>query len=111
MTNIDGQVLHARIRTDLFEAVKQREKTIADALRGLLHAVDNATAVSQDEVEDKDATEVPRRELTHEMILAIIAREAQERRDAVSYYESIGQPDAADDVRRELATFEKYLDN
>jgi uncharacterized protein YqeY len=93
-------------------AMKARDPGTTAALRSTLAALDNAQAVESDlaPVEHEHfagtagglgAGEAPRKALDEAQERAIVAREAQERRDAADDYERHGRDDEAARLRAE----------
>ena len=94
--------------------MKARDTISVSALRSLIGALDNASAVpagpAWPPVVNKRA-DVPRRELSEKETLEIIEREAVELSSAVRDYESRGQSAQGDELRAKLAVISRYLDD
>ena len=109
-----------RIRTDLRAAMKARDRATVSTLRATLAAIENAEAVADDGrpvVEDAriagsvgglGAGEAPRAVVDEQAALAIVAREAQERRAAADEYDRLDRDDEADRLRREAELLEAF---
>lgn len=114
--------LRQRLATDLRAAMKRRDTVETATLRDLLAPLDQATAVAVPSGSSGDAdaltaafmsdaqTEVPRRTVTPDDARARFADEARQRRDAAAQYDCLGQSEAADRCRAELAVVARYLD-
>jgi len=100
--------------------MKQRDRAAVAVYRSALAAIDNAEAVPGDEVPAAGAIESPvvgvgrmeaaRRLLTEEDMVAIVRREAQERRTAADVVAD-ARPDAAQGLHREASLLDALLDN
>ena len=105
--------LRTQLKADLRHAMKARQKEAVTALRILLAAIDNAEAVPTDPsfVPFTGRTnDVPRKLLTEAHIQQILQAEAAKQREALAEYERLGQEEAAEQIRAELAVMSKYLD-
>ncbi len=122
--------LRARLADDLRAAMKGREAAHVNVLRSLIAALDNATAVPIDgpravvlnlppealnaptEGLGKESTgrsrEVPRRVLSPDDVLHVLAVEMAERRNAALALEKHGCYEEAAVVRAELEAIEGY---
>jgi uncharacterized protein len=100
--------LRDRITASLRAALSERDMVAASALRTLLGALDNATAVDVTTL-PAGATEVPRREIDLEEALRIAREEQRSRHDAVRTYERLGQLEVAQRLRREIDVIERVL--
>lgn len=106
------QKLQNRMKTDLKEAMKQRQKETVTALRTVLAAIANAEAVAVDTsfVPMVGKTnDVPRKALTVDDVQQILKAKISERSIAVAEYEGLGQNDAAAELRAEVKVLEKYV--
>ncbi|NBD11379.1 MULTISPECIES: GatB/YqeY domain-containing protein [Corallococcus] len=102
------------LRAALKEALRTRSALASAVLRETLAALDNAEApdvsVAPPSVRGAVAGtagglgsgEVPRLELTPDAVRAVIAREIQERREAVALYVSLGRHDEANALQVQL---------
>ncbi|WP_265444770.1 GatB/YqeY domain-containing protein [Flexivirga meconopsidis] len=110
------ETVRTRLRTDLRQAMRDRDSDRACTLRGALAALDNAEAVPTDAragaIEQASvgagSTEAVRRELGTDDIRAIFQAEISERRSAATDYESAA-PDHAAALRAEAETLSAYL--
>jgi uncharacterized protein YqeY len=94
-------VLAARLRA----AMQARDDVAVAALRSILNAIDNATAVDVTQAADRPATrtEVPRRLVSRDELASVIRREAEEREDAAGEMDRLGLADRAARLRAEAA--------
>lgn len=108
-------VIRARIRTDLRIAMGARKMEEVAVLRTLLAALDNAEAVS---VPPKrytvrqfgdPATEVPRKQLGAEDVVAILEAEQSEKLSVASSLEQVGRTEDAAKLRNAAAIVARYL--
>lgn len=111
--------MEERLRAALRTAMRDRDAVATAALRSVLGALGNATAVpapaptaAGDEhfagsAAGVGAAEVPRRQLTPAEQVAVVRAEIAERLSAASQY---GAGAAADRLRAEVAVLETYLD-
>ena len=101
-----------QLTTALRAAMKARDAGAVSVLRSTLAALDNAQAVEAEAavVESEHfagtagglgAGEAPRAELDEPQARALVAREAQERRDAADEYARHGRDDQASRLRAE----------
>ena len=110
------------MRTALTQAMKDRDRLAASALRSGLGAIDNAEAVPNEPAASLDgdspiagavvglgATEAVRRDLSVEDLHAVLRAEVEERREAATEVEGAGRPDRAEDLRREADVLEAHL--
>jgi uncharacterized protein YqeY len=90
--------LKERIRTDLTEAMKSRDKLRTATLRMLL------AAVQTEEVSGKQA-----RELTDDDVLKVLTREAKKRTEAAEIYTQNGRGELAAEEHAEGRIIDEYL--
>lgn len=90
--------LKDRMTGDLRAAMKARDETVTATLRMALAAVRSA------EVAGKAA-----RELSDDEVLAVLGKEAKQRREAADTYAQAGRDELAQRERAELAVLERYL--
>jgi len=90
--------LKERLDADLKEAMRSGDQARKLALRAV------KTAIRQAEVAGEKA-----RTLSEQEILAIIAKQAKQRRDAIAEFEKGGRQDLVEQERAELAVLESYL--
>lgn len=108
----------AVLRGAMKDAMRRREGEAVAALRETLAAIDNAEAVAPravptagdgpiaGAVSGLGAGEVQRRQLSGEEVAAVIARELEERREAVATYEKLGRTEEADRLRKQVQLLE-----
>jgi uncharacterized protein YqeY len=90
--------LKERIRTDLTEAMKSRDKLRTATLRMLL------AAIQSEEVSGKQA-----RELTDDDVLKLLTREAKKRTEAAEIYTQNGRGELAAEEHAEGRIIDEYL--
>ena len=118
----DEDALRDRLRRALTDAMKQRDRTAATALRTALSAIDNSEAVAPPEpasdvgigpiagaVHGVGRSEAPRRNLTEGEILAVVIDQIDERDQAANEYEQLGQLDRANRLRDEAAVLRSHI--
>jgi uncharacterized protein YqeY len=113
MTNNEMQLV-VRMKADLLAAMKAKDTVRVATLRTMISALDNATAVQVDTsyVPMEGMTpDVPRREVSKDEQLSILAEEAEGRRKAYQQYQELGKTEEAERLRAELAVFADYLGN
>lgn len=88
------------IRTDMVAAMKAKEATRLNVLRGALTAFTNELVAKgkkpTDQLEDVDA-------------LAVMKRLAKQRKDSIEQFTAGGRPELAEKEKEELAIIEEYL--
>jgi uncharacterized protein len=94
--------LDANLRMRLREAMRGRDRAAVAVLRAALGAVDNGSAVPDDDrtqterlIEASDAADVPRRVLSETEIRSIVSAELRDLEDAATEYREHGQDAAA----------------
>ena len=90
--------LKARLRSDLTESMKSKDKLRTSTLRMLL------AAVQTEEVSGKQA-----RELTDEDVLKVLAREAKKRSESAEIYTQNGRGELAAEEHAEARIIDEYL--
>jgi len=90
--------LKAKLRSDLTEAMKSRDKLRTATLRMLL------AAVQTEEVSGKQA-----RELTDDDVLKVLAREAKKRSESAEIYTQNGRGELAAEEHAEGRIIDEYL--
>ena len=90
--------LKARLRSDLTESMKSKDKLRTSTLRMLL------AAVQTEEVSGKQA-----RELTDEDVLKVLAREAKKRSESAEIYTQNGRGELAAEEHAEGRIIDEYL--
>jgi uncharacterized protein len=90
--------LKARLRSDLTEAMKSRDRLRTATLRMLLAAITN------EEVSGKQS-----RELSDDEVVKVLARESRKRGEAAEIYTENGRGDLAANERAEAQVIDEYL--
>ena len=111
MTEARENGLYSRLRRDLAEALKSRNRVAVSALRVAIAAIENAGAVEPGPAmpEDLAPADVPRRDVTEDEMVRLVGGEVAELGAAVEGYESLGQMKAAEEARARLAVLKRYL--
>jgi len=89
-----------KIKADLTEAMKARDSVRLSVLRGIL------TAFTNELVATKRKPDAP---LLDEEALAVITRQAKQRKDSIEQFEKGGRDDLVKQEQAELAIIEEYL--
>jgi uncharacterized protein YqeY len=87
-----------RLNADLKEAMRSGDQPRKLTIRAV------KTAIREAEVSGEEA-----RTLSEQEILAVIAKQAKQRRDSIAEFEKGNRPDLAEQERVELAVLETYL--
>lgn len=90
--------LKERLRSDLTEAIKDRDKVRSGTIRMVL------TAITEAEVAGSEAIE-----LSDQQVLDVVIREAKKRREAEAAYTNAGRSELADKERAESDVLADYL--
>ena len=90
--------LKERLRTDLTEAIRQRNKLRSGTIRMVL------SAISEAEVAGTEAVQ-----LTEQQVLDVVIREAKKRREAEEAYAAAGRTELAEKERSESVVLAEYL--
>jgi len=102
--------LRGQLGEDLRAAMKGRDGTRAAAIRSLIAALDNASAVPLDDPQAaRPSGDVPRKTLSEDDILEVLAMELTERRSAALSLEKHGCYEEVTLVRAELEIIEGYV--
>ena len=113
--------LRSRLQADLTASLRARDKATAAALRTTLSAIANAEAVPTEASLPADGSviagataglgsaEAPRRDLTEQDVLAIIAAERAELSAAATELEQHGATDRAAELHAAAAVLDAYL--
>ncbi|WP_036527444.1 GatB/YqeY domain-containing protein [Nocardia sp. CNY236] len=100
----DRPALRERMRSELFAAMKSRDRTVSSALRSALGAVDDAEAVEvagppagalENSPTGLGVAEAAPRELTEDDVERIVRAEIDERLSAARQFEAHGRTDRA----------------
>jgi uncharacterized protein YqeY len=102
------EALRGLISADLTTALKTQAKVEVRALRALLTALDNATAVPAIAAGPGSPSEVAPRGLSSAEIDAILEREVEDRRRAVEAYLRAGREVEASELRAEVSFLSRY---
>lgn len=93
-------MIHNKIKEEIKEAMRTKEKVRLEVLRGILTAFTNELVskgkTPQDIIEDESA-------------LVVIKKLAKQRKDSVEQFEKAGRAELADNERAELVYLEEYL--
>lgn len=106
MTNIVDN-FRTKLSEELRAAMTQRNSEDVSTIRSLMAALDNAGALSKEEIaqlNDPAKSEVPRKKLTKEDIKAILNREIDIRNAAFCDFERLGNEIQSQIVKRSIAT-------
>ena len=111
-TRVDA--LRDQIALALRAAMKARDSVAVPALRGLLHAIDNTSAMdiapsAHTSSGALASSEVPRRLPSPTELRAIVEGEATERESAASLYEGLGESVKAAQLRAEALIVRGWL--
>ncbi len=105
--------LRARLKEDLLQATRARDRATMATLRDLLGALDNAEAVAISAPAwppiEFGSAEVPRRLLSQKELRLLLQREADEHRRAAETYTQLGQVAAAEEMRAKAELVAGYL--
>lgn len=92
--------LKERLTQDLKDAMRNRDAVRLRTIRSL------RAALLEKEIEERSGGEAT---LTEEQELAVLQKQAKQRRDAIEQYEQAGREDLAEKEREELAVITSYL--
>lgn len=104
--------LRQRLSADLLLAMKVKDAIAISALRSLLSALDNASAVPASTVAAPvfgRNGDVPRRDLADTECQSIVSAEVSARSVAAEEYARLGRDDVAARLRAEQAVVERYV--
>jgi uncharacterized protein len=90
--------LKERLRSDLTDAIKDRDKVRSGTIRMVL------TAITEAEVAGSEAVE-----LSDQQVLDVVIREAKKRREAEAAYANAGRAELAEKERTESDVLADYL--
>ncbi len=88
--------LSEKLRTDMATAMKQSDNETRDVLRMLLAAVKQVEVDEQITLDDNG-------------VVAVLAKQAKQRRESIADYEKAGRPELVAQEQAELAIIESYL--
>jgi uncharacterized protein YqeY len=109
-----ARALRRRLNGDLLLAMKAKDTIAVSALRSVLSALDNASAVPASTVAGPvfgGNGDVPRRDLSDADCQDIVNGEARARALAAEEYARLGRADVAARMRAEQAVIERYVRN
>jgi uncharacterized protein YqeY len=105
-------LIRKRMKADLTEAIKARQRSKVTALRSVLAAIDNAEAI---EAGDRPqpvvgrSNDVPRKELNEDDIRDIVQREIVDYQSSIAQYEQLGKEAEGNQLRERLEIIAHYL--
>lgn len=88
------------IKNRLKEAMKAKNEQEMTVLRGLISGFTNELVAQG---------KTPQDEVTDEIVMTIIKRQAKQRKDSIEQFEKGGRADLAESEKEELAILEAYL--
>jgi len=88
--------LKEQINNDLKEGIKRKDKVRTDTLRGLKSAIRYAEIEEGSDLEETG-------------ILAVVAKQAKQRRDSIAEFEKANRTDLVEQESAELVILEQYL--
>lgn len=89
-----------RLDDDLKDAMRNRDKVRLRTLRSL------RTALKEKEISKRGSGDA---ELTDQEALAVVRKQAKQRKDAIEQYEDAGRTDLVDKEQEELDVIDEYL--
>ena len=92
--------LHETIKSELKNAMKEKNQVKLAAVRGMLAAFTNELVAKKKKPDEL---------LTDDEVLVVIKRAANQRKDSISQFEAGGRPELAEAEKAELAYLEVYL--
>lgn len=92
--------LHEQIKSEMKEAMKEKNQVKLMAIRGLLSGFMNEAVAKKYK---------PDQILTDEEALAVVKRAVNQRKDAINQFVTGGRADLAEGEKAELSYLEKYL--
>lgn len=93
----DNLPMAEQIDRDLQQAMRDQDEVSKIALRSVKTALTEAAKAGEDHTQSED------------QVMAVIQKQAKQRRDAAAEYERVGAQDRAASERAELAVLERYL--
>lgn len=93
-------MLKEKLERDLKDAMRAKDKVRMMTVRLL------KSAILEKEIEEREGGEAT---LTEEQELAVLQKQAKQRRDAAEQYDEAGRDDLAEREREELAIISEYL--
>lgn len=89
-----------KIREDLKEAMRNKEAEKLTTLRGLIAGFTNELVATG---------KTPQSEITDDIVLTVLKRQAKQRKDAIEQFNAGGRPELAENEAKELVFIEAYL--
>ena len=93
-------MLKEKLERDLKDAMRAKDKVRLTTIRSL------KSAILEKEIEEREGGEAT---LSEEQELAVVQKQAKQRRDAAEQYDEAGRDDLAEQERAELAIIGEYL--
>ncbi len=92
--------MHEQIKSQIKEAMLAKDSVRLNVLRGLLSAFTNELVAKK---------RTPQEILSDEDCMAVIKRQAKQRKDSIEQFEKGGRPELAESEKAELAILDAYL--
>ena len=92
--------LHEQIKSELKEALKAKDQVKLRTVRSMLTAFTNELVAT---------SRTPQDMLKDDEVMAVIKRQAKQRKDSIEQYETAGRPELAVPEKEELVVLESYL--
>lgn len=92
--------LYSDLQNDLKDAMRSKDESKLLTLRSIIAAVKNYQATSE---------EARKSEITDELIIDLISKEAKKRKEAIESYEKLGREELAASEKEELEILNSYL--
>jgi len=92
--------MHQQIKDQIKAAMLAKDTVRLGVLRGLLAAFTNELVATK---------RMPQDMLTDEEVIAVIRRQAKQRKDSIEQFVNGGRPELAEDEKAELAVLETFL--
>ena len=93
-------MLHTQIKEKIKEAMKARNEVELSVLRGLSAAFTNELVASK---------RMPSEELSDDEVLAVIKKQAKQRKDSIEQFKAGGRDELAESEQQELEILSTYL--
>jgi len=97
-------MLKEQLKNDATGALKQGNHEVAGVLRLVLAAI--SSKEKEKRYKEKLAQEPA---LSDEEVIAVLSSEIKKRKDAIALYEKGNRPELAEQEKKEIAIFQKYL--
>lgn len=106
-------MLRKKIKEELKNALKKREKEVVSTLRLLVSEIINREKDKRYQLsqkEDLSAEELEKRsELTDEEVVEVVASEVKKRKEAMEEFKKAGRSDLFESYQREVEVLKRYL--